>query len=69
MLHLFNNNLSITADYFNKSVEGLLFTDAPPLYAGTSEPVKSNIGSTESKGVDLTLGYKIMEMILNSIPH
>ena len=52
------NNLSITADYFNKSVEGLLFTDAPPLYAGTSEPVKSNIGSTESKGIDLTLGYK-----------
>lgn len=52
------NNLSITVDYFNKSVEGLLFTDAPPLYAGTSEPVKSNIGSTESKGIDLTLGYK-----------
>ncbi|MGB5420153.1 SusC/RagA family TonB-linked outer membrane protein [Algibacter sp.] len=52
------NSLSITADYFNKSVEGLLFTDAPPLYAGTSEPVKSNIGSTESKGIDLTLGYR-----------
>ncbi|WOD42787.1 SusC/RagA family TonB-linked outer membrane protein [Hwangdonia lutea] len=52
------DNLSITADYFNKSVEGLLFTDAPPLYAGTSEPVTSNIGSTESKGLDLTLGYR-----------
>ncbi|MGS0526395.1 TonB-dependent receptor domain-containing protein [Zobellia nedashkovskayae] len=51
------NDLSITADYFNKSVDGLLFTDAPPLYAGTSEPVQSNIGSTESKGVDLTIGY------------
>lgn len=52
------SNLTITADYFNKSVEGLLFTDAPPLYAGTSEPVTSNIGSTESKGFDFTLGYK-----------
>ncbi|MBO0590275.1 TonB-dependent receptor [Cellulophaga sp. E16_2] len=52
------NNLSLTVDYFNKSVDGLLFTDAPPLYAGTSEPVTSNIGSTESKGVDLTLGYR-----------
>ncbi|MCK0155634.1 TonB-dependent receptor [Cellulophaga sp. F20128] len=52
------DNISITADYFNKSVEGLLFTDAPPLIAGTSEPVTSNIGSTESKGLDLTLGYK-----------
>ncbi|MBP9600963.1 MAG: TonB-dependent receptor [Lutibacter sp.] len=51
------DNLSINFDYFNKSVKGLLFTDAPPLYAGTSEPVTSNIGSTESKGVDLTLGY------------
>ncbi|NRD23336.1 TonB-dependent receptor [Winogradskyella litoriviva] len=53
-----NNNFSLTADYFYKSVDGLLFTDAPSLYAGTSEPVTSNIGSTESKGVDLTLGYK-----------
>tara|TARA_R110002050_G_scaffold135812_4_gene258849 strand:+ start:6357 stop:9506 length:3150 start_codon:yes stop_codon:yes gene_type:complete len=53
-----NNTVTLTADYFNKSVEGLLFTDAPPLYAGTSEPVTSNIGSTESKGVDLTLGYQ-----------
>ncbi|WP_179319055.1 SusC/RagA family TonB-linked outer membrane protein [Winogradskyella helgolandensis] len=55
--NLFDSTLSLTFDYFNKSVEGLLFTDAPPLYAGTSEPVTSNIGSTESKGIDLTLGY------------
>jgi TonB-linked SusC/RagA family outer membrane protein len=53
------NSLSITADYFNKSVDGLLFTDAPPLVAGTSEPVTSNIGSTVSKGIDLTLGYNL----------
>lgn len=52
------NNLSLSVDYFNKSVEGLLFTEAPPLYAGTSEPVKSNIGSTESKGIDLSIGYR-----------
>ncbi|MCB4798273.1 SusC/RagA family TonB-linked outer membrane protein [Neotamlana laminarinivorans] len=54
---LFNNTVSINADYFNKSVDGLLFTDATPLYAGTSLPVDSNIGSTESKGFDITLGY------------
>jgi TonB-linked SusC/RagA family outer membrane protein len=51
------NSLSITADYFSKSVEGLLFTDAPPLVAGTSEPVTSNIGSTETTGIDLTIAY------------
>lgn len=54
---LFNNTISINADYFNKSVDGLLFTDATPLMAGTSLPVDSNIGSTESKGFDITLGY------------
>lgn len=50
-------NLSLNADYFDKKVEGLLFTDAPPLMAGTSEPVASNIGTTQSKGVDLMLSY------------
>lgn len=51
------NKLSLNFDYFKKTVDGLLFVDAPPLYAGTSLPVASNIGSTESKGIDLTLGY------------
>jgi len=51
------NNVSITADYFYKAVNGLLFTDASPLIAGTSVPVEANIGSTESKGLDLNLGY------------
>ena len=51
------NNLSLTADYFDKKVDGLLFIDAPPLMAGTSEPVASNIGTTQSKGVDMMLSY------------
>lgn len=50
-------NISLNADYFEKKVDGLLFTDAPPLYAGTSLAVTSNIGTTESKGFDMTLGY------------
>lgn len=50
-------NISLNADYFEKKVDGLLFTDAPPLYAGTSLPVASNIGTTESKGFDMTLSY------------
>ena len=52
-----NNKLSLSADYFDKKVDGLLFKDASPLYAGTSLPVDANIGSTKSTGVDLTLGY------------
>jgi len=50
-------SISLNADYFDKKVEGLLFVDAPPLIAGTSLPVASNIGTTSSKGIDLTLGY------------
>ncbi|MGV8946084.1 MAG: SusC/RagA family TonB-linked outer membrane protein [Lutibacter sp.] len=49
--------ISLNADYFEKKVDGLLFVDAPPLYAGTSLPVASNIGTTESKGFDMTLAY------------
>lgn len=49
--------LSLNFDYFKKNVDGLLFVNTPPLYAGTSLPVGSNIGSTESKGVDLTLSF------------
>jgi TonB-linked SusC/RagA family outer membrane protein len=50
-------NITLNADYFMKYVDGLLFIDAPPLYAGTSLPVASNIGTTESKGFDLTLTF------------
>ncbi|MCF6180627.1 TonB-dependent receptor [Lutibacter sp.] len=52
---------SLTADYFEKKVDGLLFVDAPPLMAGTSLPVASNIGTTKSTGVDLTLGYNTLD--------
>ncbi|MGE0090703.1 MAG: SusC/RagA family TonB-linked outer membrane protein [Bacteroidales bacterium] len=51
------NMISLSFDYFKKNVDGLLFVDTPPLYAGTSVPVASNIGTTESKGIDLTLGF------------
>jgi len=52
------NNLSFSADYYEKNVEGLLFTDSPPLIAGTSLPVSANIGSTETTGFDFKLAYK-----------
>jgi hypothetical protein len=55
-LRLFSK-ISFSVDYFDKRVDGLLFRDAAPLYAGTSIPVDANIGSTKSQGVDLTLGY------------
>ena len=56
-INVLKNKLTLSADYFQKKVDGLLFMDAAPLYAGTSLPVDANIGSTKSSGIDLTLGY------------
>lgn len=53
----YKKKFSITADYFEKKVDGLLFTPTISLYLGTIEPPTANIGSTSSKGVDLTIGY------------
>ena len=53
----FNRKFTITADYFQKNVEGLLFTPTASFYLGTVPIPTANIGSTSSRGVDITLGY------------
>jgi len=53
-----NNKISLSADYFQKKVEGLLFTPSASLYLGTVPIPVANIGSTKSSGFDLTLGYR-----------
>ncbi|MBL7752435.1 MAG: SusC/RagA family TonB-linked outer membrane protein, partial [Chitinophagaceae bacterium] len=52
-----DRRFSLSADYFQKSVDGLLFTPSASLYLGTVPIPTANIGSTESKGFDVTLGY------------
>ena len=56
-LTFFKKKFNLTADYFEKKVDGLLFTPSASLYLGTVPIPTANIGSTSSKGVDLTLGY------------
>ncbi|WP_132056054.1 SusC/RagA family TonB-linked outer membrane protein [Pseudocnuella soli] len=56
-LTFYKRKFSLTADYFQKSVDGLLFTPSASLYLGTVPIPTANIGSTKSSGVDLTLGY------------
>jgi len=51
------NKLLLTADYFQKKVDGLLFTPSASLYLGTVPIPTANIGSTKSTGIDLTLTY------------
>ena len=55
---LLKDKFSLSADYFQKSVTGLLFTPSASLYLGTVPIPTDNIGSTKSSGVDLTLNYK-----------
>jgi len=53
----FKNKFSLSADYFEKKVNGLLFTPSASLYLGTVPIPLSNIGSTKTHGIDATLGY------------
>ena len=48
---------SISADYFEKKVDGLLFTPSASLYLGTVPIPTANIGSTKSSGIDLSFNY------------
>ena len=56
-LTVFKSRLSLSADYFEKNVNGLLFTPSASLYLGTVPIPQANIGSTSTKGFDLTLSY------------
>ena len=56
-MSILNKKVTITADYFQKKVDGLLFTPSASLYLGTVPIPTANIGVTESSGIELTLGY------------
>lgn len=56
-INIFKNKFSLSADYFQKRVDGLLFTPSASLYLGTVPIPTANIGSTKSSGIDITLGY------------
>jgi TonB-linked SusC/RagA family outer membrane protein len=53
----FKRRFSVTADYFQKEVDGLLFTPSASLYLGTVPIPTANIGSTKSSGIDVMLSY------------
>jgi len=54
----FDSKLSLTADYFVKTVDDLLFNPTLSLYLGTPEYPASNIGKTRSAGFDVSLGFR-----------
>ncbi|CAL1516721.1 TonB-dependent receptor [Chitinophaga sp. MM2321] len=56
-ISFFNNKLSLTADYYEKKVNGILFVPSVSLYLGAAQVPSTNIGSTKSSGADMTLSY------------
>ncbi len=56
-LRFLQNKFSLSADYYAKNISGLLFTPNLSLYLGTAAAPSANIGTTETKGIDLNLGY------------
>ena len=56
-LNFAKSKFSLTADYFEKQISGLLFTPSLSLYLGTAAAPTANIGTTKTSGFDLNLGY------------
>ena len=56
-LRLWNGKVSLNADYFEKTVDDLLFNPTLSLYLGTPVYPAANIGKTKSSGVDISVSY------------
>ena len=56
-MYFWKSKFNLTADYFYRNVDGLLFQSALSLYLGTAKVPDANIGTTRTTGIDLTLGY------------
>ncbi|GGD03623.1 SusC/RagA family TonB-linked outer membrane protein [Hyunsoonleella pacifica] len=56
-LGFFNNALTLSAEYYERISENLLFSVELPNFTGVPGVVAQNVGSFESKGVDIALGY------------
>ena len=63
-MNFFNNKLSVTADYFDKTTTGMLQDIPLPLiagrygFSGSDGKYTDHIGSLSNKGIELALGYK-----------
>ncbi len=59
-LYMFNNKLSLTAEYFIKVNDGMIMRQEIPWLTGSYQMTmpEVNIGSIQNKGFDITLGHK-----------
>jgi TonB-dependent starch-binding outer membrane protein SusC len=54
---LWDNALTITADYYNKKTDGMLMEMSVPSYVGESKPY-GNVGDMRNRGVELDASYR-----------
>jgi hypothetical protein len=57
-LNLFNDKLTLSADYYDKNTSNLIDFMAVPTQAGIQQPPVGNIGSVTNKGFEFNAGYK-----------
>ena len=57
-LSFFESRLTFVFDWYQRTVDGLLFGPALPATAGRGEPPIQNIGKMENNGFDFTIGYR-----------
>lgn len=57
-LNMFKNKLSITAEIFDRTTDGLLYTLPLPPSFGTTRPAVQNIASVKNKGYELVAQYR-----------
>ncbi|UHG93983.1 SusC/RagA family TonB-linked outer membrane protein [Spirosoma oryzicola] len=57
---LFNNRLSVVADYYNKRTDNLLFQKVLPMSSGYTF-ITGNFGSIQNRGVELAINGRILQ--------
>lgn len=57
-LTVLQNKLDISAEYYKKSINGLLFTQSLPGTVGGAQAPVVNIGDLQNKGIDVAASYR-----------
>lgn len=55
---ILNNKIDISAEYYKKSIKGLLFPQPIPAVTGGASPPTVNIGDIQNKGLDVAATYR-----------
>ena len=55
---LFDGKLEVVFDWYERTVDGLLFNPTLPGTAGSANPAFFNVGKMSNTGIDLSLGYR-----------